>query len=74
MEFESGKRAGLFSREELHSHQKVQDILERYIMYLKKKMQQTERELFLLRGWFNDQKRDYDQDFEQNCPNAGECI
>ena len=27
MELESGKRAGLFSREELHSHQKVQDIL-----------------------------------------------
>lgn len=66
MEFESGKRAGLFSREELHSHQKVQDILERYIMDLKKEnAADGERAFSLLRGWFNDQKRDYDQDFDK---------
>ena len=60
------KKAGLLSREDLHHDQQVLDTLEKYVLNLKKEnVQAGEAAFSFLRGWFNEEKEGYEEDFDQ---------
>lgn len=66
MELSGKKKAKLLSREEEHQEQKVLDILEDYLLKLKKaEVKDGEQAFLLLKEWFNVQKAGYDQDFDK---------
>ncbi|WP_455504174.1 AAA family ATPase [Blautia sp.] len=60
------KKAGLLSREDLHHDQQVLDTLEKYVLNLKKEnVQAGEAAFSFIRGWFNEEKEGYEEDFDQ---------